>query len=211
MINDFFKILETSKKEYGDKTILLMQVGGFYEAYSTLTEGHNLKELSTIMNIQYTKKNKNIKTVDRSNPFMLGFPIHCLKKYIKILIENQYTVVVYYQIEVRSKIERVLLGIFTYGTYIDDLENPMDACNKNSLEISNSGENNIISIFYEDKVMNVSRIDITTGNGTIMVNPFIDFQQQILFLYNFIQAFPSREIVYYNNDNTINNFEEILT
>ena len=210
MINDFFKILEKVQKEYGNKTILLMQVGGFYEAYSTLTEGYNLKELSTVMNIQYTKKNKNIKTIDRSNPYMLGFPIHCLKKYIKILIENQYTVVVYYQVEVKSKIERKQLGIFTYGTYIDDLENPMDACNKNSLELTNTTENNIICIFYEDKVMNVSRIDITTGNGTIMVNPFIDFQQQILFLYNFIQAYPSREIVYYNNDNSFKDFENIL-
>ena len=39
-----------------DKTIVLMQVGSFHEAYSTKEEGYDLHRLSNILNIIVSKK-----------------------------------------------------------------------------------------------------------------------------------------------------------
>jgi hypothetical protein len=41
-----------------------------------------------------SKKNKSIIDVSIKNPFMLGFPSSCLSKYLKIMVDNTYTVVI---------------------------------------------------------------------------------------------------------------------
>ena len=73
-------------KKYGNKTLVLMQVGSFHECYSTNDRGYDLKEISEILNIQYTRKDKK-KEGSESNPFMVGFPTISLQKFLKILPE----------------------------------------------------------------------------------------------------------------------------
>ena len=75
-----------------------MQVGSFYEAYSTYEEGYDLKELSDLLNIIYTKKDKSNKEVNLKNPLMLGFPSISLSKFLKVLMDNNFTVVIIDQI-----------------------------------------------------------------------------------------------------------------
>ena len=41
-----------------------------------------------------SKKNKSIIEVSIKNPYMLGFPSSCLSKYLKIMIDNNYTIVI---------------------------------------------------------------------------------------------------------------------
>jgi hypothetical protein len=54
-------------EKYGDKTIVIMMCGQFYEIYGVNTEvlqiGPNLSELSEILNIAVARRNKNIKEI----------------------------------------------------------------------------------------------------------------------------------------------------
>lgn len=154
-------------KIYGTKSILLMQVGHFHEAYQTDTEGPNLDAISDITGVIRTKKNKSIKETTRKSPYMLGFPSFVLNKYIKLLIDESYSVIIFDQFDLpdSTKKTRKLVGIYSKGTYIDDLK---------------SDSNYMMSIYIEEnedyKYKNmiicsgISLIDLSTGK--IYINEF---------------------------------------
>ena len=65
LIDEYLEEAEKYAKKYGENTVVLMQVGHFYEAYAVDNEkerpnADNLYRLSDIMNIQMTRKNKSI-------------------------------------------------------------------------------------------------------------------------------------------------------
>lgn len=111
---------EIHTKKYGEKTAVIMQVGSFYEMYSTRDEergsGPDLKKISIILNVILTKKNKSIEDVTEENPYMLGFPIVSEYRYINVLLTNGYTVIIYEQQKKNGKIDRILKKILSPGT-----------------------------------------------------------------------------------------------
>ena len=127
---DYLKFSKSIHEEYlklqkyysnlysNDKTIVLMQVGSFHEAYSTETEGYDLHKLSNILNVIVSKKNKKIKEISKKNPYMLGFPIVATPKFIKILIENGFHVIKIDQVTEPPNPKRAITGIYSPGTYI---------------------------------------------------------------------------------------------
>ena len=116
------------QKLYGENTVVLMMVGMFYEIYSLNDNktGPQLDELTTILGgILYTKKNKSILEVSESNPYMAGFPIANVDKYISILIKNNFTVIIVDQYDnemgKNSKKDRRVAEIISPSTYIQDV------------------------------------------------------------------------------------------
>lgn len=107
--------------KYGPKTIVLMQVGSFFECYSTETRGPNLFELSDILNIICTRKDKSVSTIDEKNPYMLGFNCAAINKFLKLLVDNNYTVVTIEQTTPPPKPKREVTNIFSPSTYIDNI------------------------------------------------------------------------------------------
>ena len=102
---------EKYEKKYGkNKTIVFMQVGSFHEAYGTDTRGYNLTEISELLNIILTKKDKKIKQVNEKNPYMLGFPSVALSKYLKVLIDNGFTVVIIDQVTPPPNPKRLVMA-----------------------------------------------------------------------------------------------------
>ena len=99
----------------------------FYEIYSLNDNktGPPLNELSTLLNILYTKKNKNIEKISESNPYMAGFPIGVIDKYIDILINNKYTIIIVDQYDnemgKNAKKDRKVSEIISPSTYIKDV------------------------------------------------------------------------------------------
>ena len=57
---EYLKLQEKYSKLYGDKTLVLIQVGSFHEMYATDKQGYDLKELGDLLNVVVTKKNKKI-------------------------------------------------------------------------------------------------------------------------------------------------------
>lgn len=195
MMKEYFKLYNEYLKKYGPRTILLMQCGGFYEVYQCETEGCDVKELSRVMNVQYTKRNKSL-PLSEQNPYMLGFPLASLRKYKRILTDAGFTVAVYTQSEnLKGKIERKPEGIFTFGTNIDEPDNFFESAPTE--DYNSIVENNIVSIWCdEDSILHVAALDLTTGKGSVLVNPYTDEHKQFSLIHRFLQIHDSREIIY---------------
>lgn len=110
LTDEYLAYCEKYMKEYGDKTCVLMQIGSFYEM-QMVKEG-NIFDVSRLLNIQVTKKNKSIAEVSNSNPYMAGFPKHSLSKFLPILLENNFTVIVIEQDE-KNKKSRNVTGVYS--------------------------------------------------------------------------------------------------
>lgn len=112
-----------------EKSVVLIQVGGFYEMYSTDHEGPAIYELCQLLNITASKKKS------KNNPLMIGFPTHAVTKFMKILLDDSFTVIIVDQKKNNvisknkkgketSKIEvtREVSGIYSPSTYVETID-----------------------------------------------------------------------------------------
>jgi len=119
LVKEYFRLTQNYKNEYGERTILLYQVGAFFEVYglqdksSETIIGSQITEFCRICDLNLANKNMEIEGVP---VMMAGFSHYMLDKYLKRLQEEGYTAVVYKQ-EEHDKTTRSLFGIFSPGTY----------------------------------------------------------------------------------------------
>lgn len=127
MIDDYFEYQKSYTKIYGNKTIVFMQNGKFYESYNTDTEGYDLLKIHEILQVRFARKGKNTKKNDpRSKPNMLGFPTINLCNSLNLLTQQGYTVVIFDEehnsknVGKKTKFDRYVAGIFSVGTHISN-------------------------------------------------------------------------------------------
>jgi len=117
IIHDYIDHYNNLVNKYKTKCIVLMQVGSFYECYATDTQGPDMYHFSTLLNITRTSKDKSDATISFKNPYMAGFPITAIEKYIPILIDDNYTVMIINQVSPPPNVERKISGIFSKCNY----------------------------------------------------------------------------------------------
>ena len=139
LYDEYESYLDKYKQEYGPNTVVFYECGSFYEIYSCGDEKVNIKELSELLNIQVSRRNKAIIEVNRSNTLMMGFPSYTLNKFLNILVNNNYTIIVVSQYTPPPKPKRKVTQIVSPGTRID-FDNHVET-------------NNLMSIFIEDNVI----------------------------------------------------------
>ena len=124
LLEEYFSLTEKYINEHGENTILLMQVGAFFEVYGKknkdgTTHGSKMDEYCKFSDL--AKANKTEKVL------MAGFRDYMLEKYLRKIQDNGYTGVVYVQDNPCSNTTRSLQGIYSPGTYFscetDDLSN----------------------------------------------------------------------------------------
>jgi DNA mismatch repair ATPase MutS len=122
IIDEYIGYMQKYKERYGDKCIVFLQVGSFYEMY-TIAEYNNsdndIYKIADICGIQTTKKNKSIKEISRSNPVMAGFPMHSVSKFTQLLLNNNYTIVIIQQGEDNKNVVRSVAEILSPGSNIN--------------------------------------------------------------------------------------------
>ena len=112
LVRDYFEIHNYYCNIYGkDRTIILIQVGSFHEAYCTDEDGLNLINLSQKLDICCTKKNNSL-PISKTNPRMMGFPIHVTSNFIDKLINLNLTVVLIDQITEPPLTKRKVVAIY---------------------------------------------------------------------------------------------------
>ena len=214
LIDDYLLEQDKYTQKYGERTIVLMQVGHFYECYGVDNEieksnSDNLYTLSNILDIQLTRKNKNIKESSRKNPLMIGVNIFSVDKYIQLLINNNYTTVLIEQISEPPFVERKVTNIYSPGTNVKyNLKG--DTNNLMCIYVENSKPLN-----YSKKIMciGVSVIDLSTGKNS--VHEIFSKQNDINYgldeIFRYVQTYDPKEIVFikknieYSND-FLNNY-----
>lgn len=166
IVKDYLDLTSKWKNEYGERTLLLMQVGSFFEAYGLLDENNNIKgsnivDFAEINDMAISRKNI---CVGKSKVVMAGFGLPQLDKYIKKLQDNGYTIVVYVQDSQSKNTTRSLNGIYSPGTYFS---NESKDLTNNIISIwINHSSNKIIGIGEQINI-GISNIDIFTGKTSL--------------------------------------------
>lgn len=209
LVKDYFEKTKMYQKQYGEKTLVLMQVGAFFEVYGLQNKtdetisGSQIVDFSIICDM--TIADKKI-CVGKEGVLMAGFGVYMLEKYLKKLQDAGYTTVVYTQDEQNKNTTRSLVGIYSPGTYFS---------NDTTTNISN----NTCCIWIEvinrhNKKMvyvGVSNINIYTGkssifefNETYLLNP-TTFDE----LERFISIYQPSEVIIIGNV-SLENLEDII-
>jgi DNA mismatch repair protein MutS len=201
LIDDYFEHQINFEKKYGKKSIVLMQVGSFFEFYGVNNEQEKIGDpqlITELLNIQLTRRNKQILENSRSNCLMAGFPLHSVKRFINILLNNNFTVILIEQTTEPPNPKREITQIYSPGTYID--------------EINKSDPNNIVSVYItEDSYyktgqtiysFGISSIDLSTGQNVVYEGNMIYYEKNAFLeeIYRFVEAYNPKEIIVnYNN------------
>jgi DNA mismatch repair protein MutS len=188
LTKQYFSLLSEYQTKYGKKTFLLMQVGSFFEFYSTKETDEHMQAFTTLCDLKIAQKG--------DAHYMAGFRDYVLDKYLAKLNESDYTTVVFVQEEVEPGVfKRKEFGIFSPGTtFLDD-----------DVKLTN----NISCIWiYRQKVripgviiFGISNIDIYTGKVDV-------FEYEQLYYHNpttyddierFISIYNPNELVVVHN------------
>ncbi|NBO72641.1 hypothetical protein EBV26_19540, partial [bacterium] len=173
LIKEYFTLTKKYTEEYGAKTVVLLQVGAFFEVYGQIItptaegsgsggavtcSGSRIDEFCSICEL--AKANKTPGFV------MAGFRDYGLDKYLKKLQDAGYTAVVYVQDGIKNPPVRMLQGIYSPGTYFStDVVDGGGACGGGGG--GHALSNNITCIWIEKisrtLIMGMTNIDIYTG------------------------------------------------
>ena len=213
LIKEYFELTKNYQDEYGENTILLMQVGSFFEVYAknnkktNTISGSKINDFSQICELNVVEKNVCVGSEDI---LMAGFKDIMIEKYIKKIQDAGFTVVVYTQDEAAKNTTRSCAGIFSPGTYFSNE--------------SHNLTNNITCIWIdliENKVfmkgkyvvVGIANIDIFTGKTSI-------FQFKEAYLNNpttydelerFISIYNPSEVIFISNLPDENEMDYIIS
>ncbi len=157
--DDYDRYCEDYIEKYGKETVVLMEVGSFYELYavhnSHETSGADIYNIASLLNITVTRKNKKILQNSRSNHLLAGFPSIMLSKFISILINANKTVVLVEQISLPPNPKREVTRIYSPSTY-------------DELIFHNESTNYFMHVYLEcigqsGLSVGVSCVDLSTG------------------------------------------------
>jgi DNA mismatch repair protein MutS len=196
VVKEYFKYTRDLENDYGKQTIVLMQVGAFFEAYGlksdttkTDYENSNIFDYANLCELKIAEK-QPLNTGEHY--YMAGFRDYSLDKYLKKLHEANYTVAVYKQDEKATGTTRSLLGIYSPGTYFP----------KESSQITNSIS--CIWLVYSSStkkyVIGLSNIDVITGTSNIY--EFYELSNSPSFdqIERFISINKPNEIIFIHHD-----------
>lgn len=205
IFQEYLDAHEKYVKKYGKKTVVLMQVGDFYEMYSTDERGPNLEKIGILLRLKKTQKNKNKPHINEKNPYVCGFNMIALKKFAdKLVFEYEYTVVIMEQTGSVNKntdrIDRQVTRILSVGTYVDE---------------SIPDSNNIVCIFVSEEeqfsgeilqCFGMTSIDVGVGNCNYSdaYSNSQDKKYAIDECFRFIRTFNPKEIILCHNDDNVN-------
>ncbi len=167
LIAEYFELTKQYQNEYGENTILLMQVGAFFEVYGIYDNENDvivsskITDFSRICELNIVDKKT---CVGKNNVMMAGFKDLMIEKYLRKIQDAGYTAVVYTQDENAKNTNRSLAGIFSPGTYFQTESQTLS--NSISCIWVHLIENKVL-LKGKYVIVGVANIDIYTGKTSI--------------------------------------------
>ena len=166
IVKEYLDLTQKWKKEFGDKTLVLMQVGSFFEVYALrgsdgVIKGSDIEQFSLINDMVITPKSKMVH--HNHVVLMAGFGLAQLDKYVKRLQENDYTIVIYTQDIQGKNTSRSLTEVISPGTFFSPETQALSNTTM-CIWIEHIKSNKFIT---ESMVFGVATIDIFTGKTTL--------------------------------------------
>lgn len=202
LTDEYFRISREYSNKYGQKTILLMQVGSFFECYSKADAGGNIadanmREFCTVCDLNTSITNGRCMA---GFPFTCNFRDYSLERYVKKMQDRGYTIVVYVQDGQGANTTRSLYCIYSPGTFFSSdsavLSNNTSCFWIQRVNVGVNGMNKKI-------VMGMSNIDIYTGKSACFeieseLNPRHN-QTTYDELERFVSSFRPSEVIIISN------------
>lgn len=119
--DEYFRLTKEYKAKYGTNTVVLMQVGAFFEVYGLKRPdtgdvyGSSIMEMAEICQLNVSEKKS---VYDGSQILMAGFRDYTIDKYLTKLVDCGYTLPVFIQEKVGKTIKRVFDQVYSPGTII---------------------------------------------------------------------------------------------
>ena len=195
IIDDYLEYQEKFENKFGEKTIVLMEVGSFFEIYGVVNDTEKrgkIYEVADLTNLSISKKCSKTDPVSIKNPLMAGFPNHSIGKWEEILLKHGYNII---------KIEQDSHGTKDPKREITEILSP--GVNLNS----NNFSNNMMSICFEEYKdsktkknilqLGLAIIDVTTGETNVYETHSSpdDYNFALDEVFRFIQSFNPCEIL----------------
>jgi DNA mismatch repair protein MutS len=186
MYNDYFEYQKQYQKKFGEKAIVLMENGKFFELFSDETNPILLRKVCDELGIILSRKSKEKRDLPfDKNPHMAGIPTHCSERFFETLQKKGYYIIVIEQTGPATSggFKREVTQIITPGTI---------------LKLRNSDSNYLMNIYITEHIDKydktflyyaVSIIDVTTGKIYLYDDKNV---------YNFIHSHLPNEILFYN-------------
>ena len=201
----YFKLQKLFEEKYGKNALVLMEIGTFFEVYEVNNEKEQIgkaKEVAELLNIQLTRKNKNILENSKENPIMAGVPAISFEKHLaRIIAEQKYTIAIIRQKGTPPNVNRYLDVVVSPGTNFDFVIDQDD---------------NFITSIVVDQVrgnylIGYSAIDVTTAK--CYYNEVFGTNEDKFFaldeVFNYMNMHKTSEIVLTIADKNINQKEII--
>jgi DNA mismatch repair protein MutS len=196
MMDSYFKLNEEYREKYGKKTLLLYQVGAFFEVYTKVGKS---KEIIEQQILDY-KKFADLNTANKSETIlMMGFRDYMLEKYIDKIQNNGYTAVVYVQDENKTNTTRSLLNIFSPGTYFNASQDDKLSNYISCVWIQSFGKNLINKT--SNCIIGMACIDNFTGKGHFNEISVENFHNPTTYdcVERFITSYNASETIFISN------------
>jgi DNA mismatch repair protein MutS len=224
LIKEYFALTDKYTAEYGANTVVLLQVGAFFEVYGQIItpaagdggggitcSGSRIDDFCVICEL--AKANKIPGFV------MAGFRDYGLDKYLKKLQDAGYTTVVYVQDGIKNPPVRVLQGIYSPGTYFSTEIAPGGGGGGGGDAGSSVALSNNIACIWIEKIsrsitndcgggggggtliMGMTNIDIYTGSATIFETENKDSHNPTTYdeVERFIASYIPSEVILISN------------
>ncbi len=187
----YFDLQRHFEKKYGSDTLILIEIGTFFEIYEVNNDELKIgkaKEIAELLNIQLTRKNKAIAENSIKNPLLAGVPSVSIERYLSRLIATKkYTIVMVKQKGEVPNLKRYISNIISPGTNFEY-----------QTEVS---ENNIVSIVVDENQeiysVGYSAIDVTTGKTITneMHSTRDDKTYALDEVFNLLQTYNTAEVI----------------
>ncbi len=187
----YFELQEYFENKYGQDALVIMEIGTFFEVYEVNNNELKIgkaKEVAELLNIQLTRKNKNILENSIPNPLMAGFPAVSLERYLSRLISSKkYTIVIIKQKGDVPNIKRYVANIISPGT---NFEYHTDSTENNIVSLNIDENQSVYSVGY-------AAIDVTTGKT--IVNEIHSSRDDKTYaldeVFNLLQTYNTAEVI----------------
>ena len=194
----YFDLQLFFEEKYGKNTIVFMEIGSFFETYEVNNETHQIgkaKEVSELLNIQLTRKNKSILENSLQNPLLAGIPAVSLDRYLARLVQSKkYTIVLVRQKGEPPHVKRYISNIISPGTNFD--------------YVMESSENYLVSLLIDcnHSIYSVGYSAIDVSTGKTIINEVHGTREDKTYaldeIFNLLQTYKTSEVVLtYNTEN----------
>lgn len=213
IFTEYINLTQEYQVKYGPRTILLMQVGAFFEVYGLkdnegIIHKTHIAEFAQLSNLNISEKKA---TYGEYQVVMAGFRDYTLEKYLQKITEGGYSAVVYVQEKDGKNITRTFHSVHSAGTYISY-----------ETDMSPQITNNIMCVWIDkykpftmsDKRLNKEQIIYGVAVANIFTGQSYLFEYQTAYYMNpttfdelerYVSIYSPSEVVF------ISSFDETVT